>query len=73
MCFKMRMPSVQMPRVDQTGRDILPQSDSKVPDSPLFGDEDMEGLSFLDAAKRKGKESLKIPKPKTNEYNPRNF
>ena len=52
MCFK-------MPKVEQTARDILPSSEGKTPESPVFGDADIFGI------KRKGKESLKIARTDT--------
>lgn len=70
MCFKMKMPQVKMPTVTTTARDLLPQAESKEPESPLFGDE--EDTNFTDIAKRKGISALKITPTTTSNYNPVN-
>lgn len=62
MCFKMKMPQIQMPSVTTTARELVPQIESKEPESPIFGD----GV-LLTTAKKKGTASLKIDlKPNTN-------
>ncbi len=55
MCWKVSMPSI--PKVETTARELVPQTESKAPDSPVFGDN--EG-SFLDIAKKRGTQALKI-------------
>lgn len=63
MCWKMKMP--EMPKVETTARDLVPQTESKAPDSPVFGD----GSSFLDSAKKRGIQSLKIDRKDTEPTN----
>lgn len=68
MCFK--MPSVTMPTVQTTARDILPSTAAKEPDSASFGD----GSDTTDSTKKKGVAALQI-KPRTDttkSYNPTN-
>lgn len=70
MCFKMKMPNVQMPTVQTTARDLLPSTAAKEPDSASFGD----GSDTTDITKKKGVAALQI-KPKTDTskgYNPTN-
>lgn len=68
MCWKMKMPT--MPSVTTTARDLVPQTESKEPNSPIFGD----GSSFLDIVKKRGTQSLKIDKNKSQYgYYPNNF
>jgi len=56
MCFKLSVPQVQIPKVTTTARDLLPQAESKEPDSPLFG----SAVDFLGIAHKKGKQALTI-------------
>lgn len=55
----MKMPQVKMPEVTTTGRDLLSESESKVPDSPVIGGKDE------DLTKRRGISALKINKTST--------
>ena len=59
MCWKMKMP--EMPKVETSARDLVPQTESKAPDSPQFGD-----TSFLDSARKRGTQALKIDKTGTD-------
>lgn len=69
MCWKMSMP--KMPTITTTARELVPQTESKEPNSPVFGDSD----SFIDIAKRRGTQSLKIDSKDKSQYgyNPKNF
>lgn len=70
MCFKMKMPAnIQMPQVNTTARDIVPEREAKAPESPIFGDDKDSSTSFVDIAKKKGVGALQI---KPNTYNPVN-
>lgn len=55
MCWKMSMPSVST-----TARDLVPSTESKTPDSPVFGD------NTEDTTRKKGMQALKINFNKDN-------
>lgn len=61
MCFK--MPNMTIPQVTTTARDIVPERESKAPESALFGTDEV--------SKNKGIKSLQI-KPMADSYNPLN-
>ena len=67
MCWSISTPSV--PQVETTGRELLPATEAKEPDSPVYG-----GLGDDSSYKRKGKQALKIDVSKqADEYNPVNM
>lgn len=74
MCFKMKAPSVNMPTVTTTARDLVPERTSQEPESPIFGgDEDTPtSTNFADSAKKKGVQALQIKPKTTTGYNPVN-
>ena len=53
MCFKIKSSSV--PSTSLTARDIVPQTDSAAPTSPVFGSADFSGTK-----KKTGKDAMKI-------------
>ena len=71
MCF-MKMPSVSMPQVTTTARDIVPERTNVDPEAPIYGGSDE---TYAYSAKKKGISSLQI-KPQGQQvskgYNPVN-
>lgn len=72
MCWKVSMPSI--PKVETTARELVPQTESKAPDSPIFGD---SNDSFLNIVKKRGTQALKIDARNTDKqssgYSPINY
>jgi len=62
MCFKASMPTVNL-----TGRDIVSERESQIPDSPHFGG------SYTESERRRGRESLLIKKNSVDMFRPTNY